>query len=78
MDYHVFPSEDIWSEPFELFASRETIINVCNDEEFIEEMEQEGYSFMFKVEEPYNGWYGWDEEAAKERLKDGDTTHNLM
>ena len=78
MDYHVFPSEDIWSEPFELFANRETIINVCNDEEFIEEMEQEGYSFMFKVEEPYNGWYGWDEEAAKERLKDGDTTSKLM
>jgi hypothetical protein len=78
MDYNVFVGKDIWNEPFELFAYRETIINVCNDEEFIEEMEQEGYGFSFKVDEPYNGWYGWDEEAAKERLKDEDTTRNLM
>lgn len=75
-DFSVTHAGNYWDEPFKIVASYNTIVEMLNDD-FYEEVEN-GISFKFSVDSPHYGWYGFDEQYAKESLRDTDTAGDLV
>jgi hypothetical protein len=53
-----------------VYASFKNIVYLLSEEDF--DLASGGFGFKIEVEQPYNGWSGWDKEGAKDEMKDSE------